>query len=130
MTKPARQYPAPSLVGVTCSVGQQKLPERLPRARLAAGSVAGNLILIEDAIDRGKKPRQVRSERIVELRGLSVGKELLANQIIERAGGAETALDSPCRAALLNPDLFEPHGDIVYRHLSRPARAQWTRNIS
>lgn len=91
------------------SVQIQQPAELLSSCRLLARDISRNLILIEHLPDGSKKSRQFPSELRLALGLLRKHHQLFANEVVERALGAEAPPDSLRCSALLDPDLLESH---------------------
>src|SRR5262249_41664964 len=95
--------------GPSETVSQEKPLKCLASLRCAHGDVAGDLALIEHAVDRRKKARQLGRELGMILCRVDKRRKFLVNQIVERGLCAEAPLDGSRGPALLNPDLLESH---------------------
>jgi hypothetical protein len=104
------------------SVRQQQLLQRLAAAGLGLAT-SGDLVLVKNAVDQGKEPRQLVGEFWMVLRGFSKGEKLLTNQIVKCAPDTETPFDRARRAALLDPDRLESQGGNIPRCGRRPSGA-------
>jgi hypothetical protein len=99
-----------SLAASRASGHEQKLSEHPAGRRLAAGHVARDLELVEDAVDRGEELWELGGKLGMIPSHLRKREELLANQVVECALRTEASLDCACGLALLDPDLLESHG--------------------
>jgi hypothetical protein len=105
---------------------ERPLPGDAASVRPTAANVARELVLVEHAPDRREKSRQFASERSIVSRGVGKHAQLLADEIVERVFRAESAFDRPCGAALLDPDLLEPHDEAASTARRRAASTHKT----
>ena len=115
------------------AVREQKSLKRLAGPRFPRGNVPCDLVLIEHAVDRGKKARQLDRELGMILRRVGKRRGFFANQIAERALCAKAPLDGARGPALINPDFLESYGpNIVKRRPvgNRKAQDVWPDRIA
>jgi hypothetical protein len=74
-----------------------------------ARDISGKLILIEYLPNGCEKSRQFLRELRLSLGFVRERHQLLADELVERALGAEVPPDSLRCSALLDPDLLESH---------------------
>ena len=114
-----------SLAASRASGREQKLFEHPAGRRLAAGHVARDLELVEDAVDRGEELWELGGELGMIPSHFRKREELLANQVVECALRTEAPLDCSCGLALIDPDFLESHrqNSMAIRHPLRQGRS-------
>ncbi len=91
------------------SVHVQQPAELFSSRRLLARDISGKLILIEYLPNGRKKSRQFLRELRLAFGLIRERHQLLADEVVERALGAEVPPDSLRCSTLLDPDLLESH---------------------
>src|SRR5262249_32740283 len=97
----------------------QKLSKAFPGCWFSADDVARNLVFVERPPDCSQELWQFSRECWMIAGGIRERDQLLADQVIERTPRAESPLDRLRGAALLNPNLLEPHVRTIACHRRR-----------